>query len=94
MINQPHVEMSIVLSQINVIDIIERRRLKWLGHVIRMDKKHNPYKCLSRLSSSSNKKNNVNMLIIFTDAWNGFKFRHKERLLAFGGKLYQDLVVM
>ena len=44
--------MSIVLSQINVIDIIEKRRWKWLGHVIRMDKKRNPYKCLSIIDNS------------------------------------------
>jgi len=52
MINEPYVEMSIVLSQINVIDIIEKRRWKWLGHVIRMDKKRNPYKCLSIIDHS------------------------------------------
>ena len=52
MINEPYVEMSIVLSQINVIDILERRRQKWLGHVIRMDKKRYPYQCLSIMDHS------------------------------------------
>ena len=52
MINEPYVEMSIVLSKINVIDIIEKRRWKWLGHVIRMDKTRNPHQCLSILDHS------------------------------------------
>jgi hypothetical protein len=35
MINVPYVDMSIVLSHTNVIDMIEKRRLKWLGHIIK-----------------------------------------------------------
>jgi hypothetical protein len=52
MVNEPYVEMSIVMYFINVMNIIEKRRWKWLGHVIRMDRRRNPYKCLSLLDYS------------------------------------------
>jgi hypothetical protein len=37
------------LSRINVIDMIEKRRWKWLGHVIRMNSLRNPLQCLTIL---------------------------------------------
>ena len=52
MINQNYVEMNDVLDKINVINMIEKRRWKWLGHVIRMDRTRNPHKCLSILDYS------------------------------------------
>ena len=52
MVDEPYVDMSIVLSHINVIGNIEKRRWKWLGHVIRMDKTRNPHQCLSILDHS------------------------------------------
>jgi hypothetical protein len=49
MINVPYVDMSIVLSHISVIDMIEKCRWKWLGHVIRMNSARNPHQCLTIL---------------------------------------------
>jgi hypothetical protein len=49
MINVPFIEMSSALSRINVIDMIEKRRWKWLGHVIRMNSLRNPHQCLTIL---------------------------------------------
>jgi hypothetical protein len=49
MINVLFVEMSTALSCINVIDMIEKSRWKWLGHVIRMNSLRNPHQCLTIL---------------------------------------------
>ena len=53
MLNMSYVEMSVVLKYVNVIEIIEKRRWKWLGHVIRMNPTRNPYRCLSILDYSA-----------------------------------------
>jgi hypothetical protein len=49
MINVPFTEMSSALSRINIIDMIEKCRWKWLGHVIRMNSLRNPLQCLTIL---------------------------------------------
>jgi hypothetical protein len=45
MINVPYVDMSIVLSHTSVIDMIEKHRLKWLGHTTKMNSTRNPHQC-------------------------------------------------
>jgi hypothetical protein len=49
MINVSYVDMSVVLSHIDVVDMMEKRRWKWLGHVIRMNSTRNPHQCLTIL---------------------------------------------
>ena len=42
-----------LLTYVNVIEMIEKRRWKWLGHVIRMNPTRNPHRCLSILDYSA-----------------------------------------
>jgi hypothetical protein len=49
MIDVPFIETSSALTRINVMDMMEKRRWKWLGHVIRMNSLRNPHQCLSIL---------------------------------------------
>jgi hypothetical protein len=49
LINVSYVDMSVVLSHIDVVDMMEKRRWKWLGHVIRMNSTRNPHQCLTIL---------------------------------------------
>jgi hypothetical protein len=49
MINVPLIEISSALSRMNVIDMIEKRRWKRLGHVIRMNSLRNPHQYLTIL---------------------------------------------
>jgi hypothetical protein len=49
MINVPFIEISSALNRINVIDMIEKPRWQWLGHIIRINSLRNPHQCLTIL---------------------------------------------
>lgn len=51
-LNIQYVEMSVVVKYVDIIEMIEKVRWKWLGHVIRMDSSRNPNRCLSILDYS------------------------------------------